>query len=436
MARKPENPKVISGLQRAPLLHCLFKRKQLLWSWSNITVLRSVIISTDVELNQRLEELIQRAGRIGLVRTAEKHLPEYELERFLRANAPQVVFLSTENLAQALETIRGIHQHLPGSQVVAIDRVADPAVLLDLMHAGVREFQAYPFDLNNFTSMVQRLEALLERNPAQVNEGDTLLAFLPAKAGSGTSTIALNTAMALARLPDMKVLLSDMDLNSGMLGFMLKVDAPQTIYEAAEHSTHLDEHLWPQLVTKVSGIDLLAAGRLDPQSRIEPMQIRHILSFARRFYKTICVDLSGNMEKFSLEVMQEAKQVFLVCTPEIPALHLARKKIQLLQSLELGDRICVLLNRAQKRPLITTQQIQQLLGVPVYQEFPNDYRGVHQALTQGQAVTPESEFGKQFTELAYRVTQRKRPAKTDAKKKSILDFFNVLPGYSLSAEKK
>jgi len=400
-------------------------------------VLRSVIISSDQELNGRLEELIQRAGRIGLLKTADKYLQEYDLERFLRANAPQVVFLSTESLPQALEMIKGIHSHLPGAQVVAVDRAADPAVLLDLMHAGVREFQASPFDLANFTSMVQRLESLLERNPAQVNEGETLLAFLPAKAGSGTSTIALNTAMALARLPDMKVFLSDMDLNSGMLGFMLKVDAPATIYEAAEHSTKLDEHLWPQLVSKVSGIDLLAAGRLDPQSRIDPMQIRHILSFARRFYKAICVDLSGNMEKFSLEVMQEAKQVFVVCTPEIPALHLARKKIQLLQSLDLGERICVLLNRAQKRPLITTQQIQQLLSVPVYQEFPNDYRGVHTALTLGKSVEPDSELGKQFTQLAYRVTQRKPPAGANPKKKkSIMDFFNVLPGYSLSAEKK
>jgi pilus assembly protein CpaE len=400
-------------------------------------VLRSVLISSDTEVNGRLEELIHDAGHIGLLKTVEKYLEDYDLERFLRANGPQVVFLSTESLSQALETIKGIHQHLPGAQVVAVDRVADPAVLLDLMHAGVREFQAYPFDLANFTAMVQRLESLLERNPAQVNEGDTLLAFLPAKAGSGTSTIALNTAMALARMPDMKVLLSDMDLNSGMLGFMLKIESPATIYEAAEHSNRLDEHLWPQLVSKVGGIDLLAAGRLDPQSRVDPMQIRHILSFARRFYKALCVDLSGNMEKFSLEVMQEAKQVFLVCTPEIPALHLARKKIQLLQSLDLGDRICVLLNRSQKRPLITTEQIQQLLGVAVYQELPNDYRGVHNALTLGKAVDPNTELGKQFTRLAQRVTQRKPSTTGDAKKKkSIMDFFNVLPGYSLSAEKK
>ena len=399
-------------------------------------MLRSVIISSDPEVNGRLEELIQHVGRIGLVKISDKYLPEYDLERFLRANAPQVVFLSTESLQQALETIKGIHHHLPGAQVVAVDRVADPAVLLDLMHAGVREFQAYPFDLANFTEMVQRLESLLERNPAKIQEGDTMLAFLPAKAGSGTSTIALNTALALARMPDMKVLLSDMDLNSGMLGFMLKIEGPATIYEAAEHSNHLDEHLWPQLVSRVGGIDLLAAGRLDPQSRVDPLQIRQILSFARRFYKAICVDLSGNMEKFSLEVMQEAKQVFLVCTPEIPALHLARKKIQLLQSLDLGDRLCVLLNRAQKRPLITTAQIQELLGVGVYQEFPNDYLGVHNALTMGKAVDSNTTLGRQFTELAQRVTQRKTAAGAGPKKKSLMDFFNVLPGYSLSAEKK
>lgn len=399
-------------------------------------MLRSVIISADTELNSWLEDLIQRTGSVALVKTSEKHLPGYDLERFLRANAPQVVFLSTENLEQALETIQGVHQHLPGAQVVAVDRVADPGVLLTLMHHGVREFQAHPFDLDNFTAMAQRLEALLDRTPAQVQEDDTLLAFLPAKAGSGTSTIALNAALALARLDGMKVLLADLDLNSGMLGFMLKADPPATIYDAAEHSSELDEHMWPQLVSQVEGIDLLAGGRLDPRSRVDSMQIRQILSFARRFYKAICVDLSGNMERFSLEVMQEAKQVFIVCTPEIPALHLARKKIQLLQSLDLGDRVCVLLNRAQKRPLITTKETQHLLGVPVYLEFPNDYRGVHTALTQGKAVDPASELGRQFTQLAARVTKRQAQAAEPKKKKSLLDFLGVLPGYTLSAEKK
>jgi pilus assembly protein CpaE len=125
-----------------------------------------------------------------------------------------------------------------------------------------------------------------------------------------------------------------------------------------------------------------------------------VVSFARRFYRSICIDMSGNMEKYSIEIMQESKRIFVVCTPEIPALHLARKKVQLLQNMDLGDRVSVLLNRSQKNALIGANQIQQLLGVPVFQEFPNDYRGVHQALTMGKEVEPSSELGKQFRKLA------------------------------------
>jgi pilus assembly protein CpaE len=399
-------------------------------------MLRSVIISPDVQLAERLEEVMLRAGRIGLAKSTNRYLSGHDLERFLRANAPQVIFISTESLNSAIEVIAGAHAVFPGVQFVAIDRVADPNILLDLMRAGVREFLAYPFDEATFAATAQRLESVLERNPAALDESDNVLAFLPAKAGCGTSTIALNTAIALSRLPDMNVLLSDMDLNSGLLGFMLKTDAPATIYEAAEHAHKLDEHLWPQLVTKVGKLDLLAAGKLDPQSRIDPMQIRQILSFARRFYKVMCIDLSGNMEKFSIEVMQEAKRIFVVATPEIPSLHLARKKIQLLQSMDLAERTHVLLNRASKRNIITTEQIQQLLGVPVFMEFPNDYRGVHVALTLGKEVDTESELGKQFQKLAYTIADRKAPGKAGAQKSKFMDFFNVLPRYSLSTQDK
>lgn len=399
-------------------------------------MLRSVVISPDVELAERLEELMLRVGRVGVAKAVDRYLKGHDLERFLRANAPQVIFVSTESLNSAIEVIAGAQTLFPGVQFVAIDRVADPNILLDLMRAGVREFLAYPFDPSTFTATAERLEGLLERNPAASDETDHVLAFLPAKAGSGTSTIALNTAIALSRLPDMNVLLSDMDLNSGLLGFMLKVDAPASIYEAAEHAHKLDEHLWPQLVTKVGKLDLLAAGKLDPQSRIEPAQIRQILGFARRFYKIMCIDLSGNMEKFSIEVMQEAKRIFVVATPEIPSLHLARKKIQLLQTMDLGERVHVLLNRAGKRAIITTEQIQQLLGTPVYMEFPNDYRGVHVALTMGKEVESDSDLGKQFQKLAYNVADRKSPAGSSQQKNKFLDFFNVLPRYSLSTQDK
>ena len=387
-------------------------------------MLRAIIVSPDAEMSSRLSDLIRTMGRVGLMKSTDRYLSGYDLERFLRANAPQIVFLSIEDLEKAKEMLKGIEETLPGCQVVAIDRVCDPQVLLSLMHIGVREFLPYPFEGPGYQATIGRLAELLDKRPSKIEFSDKVFCFLPSKAGAGTSTIALNAAVAMSRMPDNHVLMMDLDLNSGMVGFMLKLDNVYTIYDAAENAAKLDEHLWPQLVASIGKLDVLPAGRLDPQTRIEPMQIRQLISFARRFYTSICIDLSGNMEKFSIEVMQDAKKIFIVCTPEIPSLHLARQKLSLLQTMDLGDKVAILMNRSQRRPIISTDQIQSLLGVQVYQEFPNDYRGVHNALTTGREVDASSELGKQFTQLCYSITDQ-APPKLGAQKKKFLEYFSV-----------
>jgi Flp pilus assembly CpaE family ATPase len=141
------------------------------------------------------------------------------------------------------------------------------------------------------------------------------------------------------------------------------------------------------------------------------------------------------MEKFSLEVMQESKRIFVVTTPEIPALHLARQKIQLLAGLDLADRVAVLLNRAQKRSIIPTEQIEELLGCRVFMEFPNDYRGVHTALTTGREVDSNSELGRQFTKLSYSMVEKSPPRAGAAKKRKFLEFFTLSPNQVLEQQK-
>jgi pilus assembly protein CpaE len=138
------------------------------------------------------------------------------------------------------------------------------------------------------------------------------------------------------------------------------------------------------------------------------------------------VDLSGNMEKHSLEIMQESKRVFLVCTPEIPSLHLAREKFSYLKSMDLDDRVAILLNRCQKRATITASQIEELLGAPVTMALPNDYQGVHRALTIGKQVDPTSELGRQFTHLAHVMAERK--INVVEQKKRLVEYFSLLPG--------
>ena len=80
-------------------------------------------------------------------------------------------------------------------------------------------------------------------------------------------------------------------------------------------------------------------------------------------YQVLCFDLSGNLEKYSLELMRESKRIVLVCTGEIASLHLAREKLVLLKEMGLSGRVLVVLNRMEKEnPLFSKIQVEDLLG--------------------------------------------------------------------------
>lgn len=395
-------------------------------------MLRGLIICPDEGLAERLEGALADLGMVAVTRKMTHYPSAIELLRFLRAHAPQLIFLSVASLVKAMEVAAEIEKHTPGVQIFAINETCDPQLLLELMRAGIREFGSLPFDRYTLGESLQRISDALETRPAEMEVTDQVFSFLPSKAGVGTSTIALNAAMALSRLPNSNVLLSDLDLNSGMIRFMLKLDNGYSVIDAAEHSIEMDESLWPQMITPIEGCDILHAGKINPDYRMEPSQLRHLMEFMRRNYRTLCFDLSGNLEKYSLEIMHESKRIFLVCTPEIPSLHLAREKYLYLRQLDLADRVSVLLTRCQKRPLITPQQIEQLLGLPVLMTFPNDYQGVHRALTFGRWVDVSSELGKQCAALAQTITQD-RGLKTVEKKAKSGEYFSIIPG---KAEKR
>jgi pilus assembly protein CpaE len=331
-----------------------------------------------------------------------------ELGRFMRAAAPEVIFLSIESRQAALEIAKQIEALVAGTQIVAVNRTCDPPTLLETMQAGIREFLSPPFEPSPLSDALKRIAELIKQNPPAIESTDSLFAFLPAKAGSGATTIAVNTSLALSKITEKGVLLADLDLNSGLVGFMLLLANSQfSIVDAAENALDLDENLWPKIVTSRDNLDILPAGKLSPGFRIEAAQIRNILGYARRHYSAICVDLSGMMEKYSIEILHEAKRVYLVTTAELPSLHLAREKLMFLRSQDLGERVSILLNRWQRKGQISLEEMEKLFGMPVFMTFPNDYAGVHKALTDGKQVDAKSALGSRFQELAVAMAGKK-----------------------------
>jgi pilus assembly protein CpaE len=388
-------------------------------------MLRGAIVCPDQDLVATLDQALVQTGRVGVVRVLDHYPSLVELSRMLRAAAPQILFISTEQMDQVGHLIRNVERLTPGVQVIAISRKSDPEMLLEAMRIGIREFISLPFEFDTVSDALMRVHEFIEKRPPSFGSSDLVFSFLPSKAGVGTSTIALNVAVAMSRSPETRVILSDFDLNSGMLRFMMKLTTAYSVADAIEHAAEMDEQLWPQLVTTVGNLDALHAGQLNPNLRIEPTQIRHLIDFLRRTYSAVCFDLSGNLERYSFEIMHESKRIFLVCTPEIPSLHLAREKYSFLKTLDLGDRVSVLVNRLSKRPVITPEQIEQILGLPVTMGFPNDYHGVARAVTAGKSVDPKSELGKGFARLATGLLENKMAAPKREARKRFIEYFTV-----------
>ena len=388
--------------------------------------MRSIIISPDHELGRRLTAALEATGQVEVDRTLDRYPTAIELMRTLRALATEVVFINFDSLKQGLEIVQMLDADRSQRQIVGFQNHIDNAVLRETMRAGVREFLTEPFEPRAVLESVESIKTLLRERPAVSESTNQIFSFLPSKAGVGASTIALNVSGALARRPNTRVLLSDFDLSSGMLRFMLKLTNEFSVPDAISRVGDMDENLWPQLVTPVAGMDVLHAGRVNPSYRIDAAQVANLVAFMRRTYQVLCFDLSGNLEKYSIELMQESKRILLVCTGEIPSLHLAREKLAFLRDMGLSGRVSVVLNRMRKNPLFSQVQVEELLGQPVTRVFPNNYLAVNHAVEEGKLLDSGTELGQSFAEFAAQLMDQPE-VKQAASKRRFLDFFKPAP---------
>src|SRR5712692_10084964 len=128
-------------------------------------MLRGAIICPDWELGDRLVGALLESRRIGIVRRLDAYPTAVDVARFLRAAAPEVVFLSIETRQQALETTKRIGESAPGLQIVAINRTCDPQTLVETMRAGIREFLSPPFEPQALVDALERIASLVSQTP-------------------------------------------------------------------------------------------------------------------------------------------------------------------------------------------------------------------------------------------------------------------------------
>lgn len=361
-----------------------------------------LVVCPDEALRIQIRAVLAESQQVSVRREIRELATPQQLVDVAEASAPDLVLVSIRgDLTTAEPALAALSRELPKLPVVTFGESATPELLLRLMRVGVRDHLVAPFSGGEIGRLLHRLrqrDALKARPSTPPGQ---LFAFLPAKAGAGASTIALNVAVALAKVPDQRTLLMDADLASGVTRFLLNLDVSHTLTTAVELAVALDEESWPDLVAQFGDLDVLPSATDLGAQTLDPQNTGLLCTFAKLRYRSICADLSGVIEPFATEILQSAKRILLVTTSELPSLYLASQKILALQDLELSSRVQVILNRvpAGERELCD-KQIEQIVGAPVSFTIDDDPAAVHESVKAGREVKSSSALGRQFAILA------------------------------------
>jgi len=390
--------------------------------------MRTILVGLDKVLNQDLFTALAEFPEIEVVRQVANYPGPDDLMRIIRARRPDFVFISAADLARFETLAAAVDERAPGLPVISVDSAANQLELIPkLMHLGVRDLLAPPITHERLGEVIASVAHQLSKHPSPVVRLGDLYAFFPAKPGVGSSTITVSTSCALADELHVKTLLLDCDLMAGVTKFMLKLGNSSSIVNALEHADTLDEDLWSQMVGHWDGLEVLHAGELAPPNTLTAASLEVVLGFARAQYDTICADLASSLDPFTVQIMHEARRIFMVTTPEVVPLYLAADRLRHLKDLGLADKVSLLLNR--KKPShfgLSDTEAAQLVGLPIAQEFSNDYPGVQGAVLDGLPVSHRSSLGQSIMTLAQSLAPKDSSLGTDpVRHRKFLEFFHV-----------
>lgn len=370
-------------------------------TWRN-GELSAILIAQDLELAAEFCQAAGKARAFQIVAELKKYPTEQTLEIRLRQLRPDVVLVDVaSDFDQAAKLLRFLSSVQPAVHVIGLHHSGDPDIILQTLQLGASEFFHEPFDPAVQRDAAAGILRLRGADSSEEAAAGKILGFSSAKPGSGASMLACQTAVALGHLTGGRILLADLDLAGGTVGFYLKVKHVHSMLDVMERCEYLDPAVWATLTTDRCGLDVLPAPSVPHDSPREADRLRAVLEQARRLYDWVILDLPSIFHQLSLLVLAETDSAFLVSTPELPSLHLARKAVALLGQLGIdGDRLKVLVNRLGKGDGMGMSDLEQIFNRRVFSCFPNDYSSLHKVVTLGEPLPADCGLGKAIGEFA------------------------------------
>jgi pilus assembly protein CpaE len=278
------------------------------------------------------------------------------------------------------------------------------------LRSGADDYLAKPIHPQELSARVRGLLTRFQRaqpQPSRPTSGH-VVAFYGAKGGVGTTTLAINTAIAAQRELKRSVCLVDANLQFGDHRVFLDLGPDsRSIVDAVSDGTVELDMLRQATVRHESGVELLLAPSSPEQAEFVSQPQHHLLKVVemlRSVYELVIVDMDERFDDHLLDVIGIADRLVVVLTADLSCVKNVRLVLQTMAQLRVPqERLMLVLNRANAFTGISVKSVENVLKRPIEHQVVNDYRSAISALNSGtpfMAKRPDSALGKDVLELA------------------------------------
>jgi len=350
-----------------------------------------VAVAADDEIWRFLELFAESTGLIQLrSRTGDRRgLDQDAILEHLGNSGPDICLVDFDKDRRAAAMIaERIHTALPETAVFALSAQTQPEVILEAMRSGCGEYLVKPIDREQLIKAVARIGS--RRRDKQDQSRGQVLALMGAKGGCGTTTLVTQFGALLSSSLSRNTLLLDLHADFGDAALYLKLTKTSFhLFDLLENTERLDDDFLQSFIMKhSSGLQLIPAPEGSVAHRDLPSgSVSHTLGFLRQRYDFVLADLPASLNAENLALINDCDQLYLITVAEVSAIRNVVRQLEYFAEKDIPkDKIRVVLNRQEKKNVLSDAQIEKALQQRIYWRVPNHYPQVVKTIHEGDPI--------------------------------------------------
>src|ERR1700756_3937457 len=310
-----------------------------------------------------------------------------------------LVDVNSDDPQRAIHAIELIRATTSDIGIFAMGDMRNPMAIVGAMRAGAGEF----IDRNTGTEGL--LEAFTRFSAARSKSRSTgkarVFTVVNAKGGSGATTLAVNTAVALQQNHGQTILVDFSPI--GHAALHLNARPSFSVLDALQNLHRMDASLLEGLMTQTKdGLHLLAAPQEPYVAAPAPAELARLFDLLGSHYRYVVVDCSGRMDQTTRMLSDLSNAVLMVVQTDVVSLWSAGRIRTFLEEGNNRNRLSLVMNRYKKIPGFTEEEIEKVTNCKILWKIPNNYQLIAPAIDKGApvAINDNQEVSRAFRSLA------------------------------------